>query len=861
MLTALLALAATFLTLLGVWLLPDPAQRPLASVLALAGVLAGVYAFWRIERDWPPPEEPREERMRTQGLHRLLALVLLWGGLAITLLALWDIWSQPFDWGRAGIWAAGLILMAIGASQITGWRADRFDAPKPKLNPVYLGHKLGVARVQDASAEAEIHKRRPQRSSAALTERMNRIYHPRPKPWQEAFLLIIILSVAIWFRVQAIHQMPPGVFIDETNAALDALHTLEGRADSLFSVGWFETPNGFVYLQTLFFRLFGTSFAAIKLQSLLPGLLTVLALYLLAREMYGPYPALLATAFLAFNRWHVNMSRWGWNEVSPPLMQTLSLFFVIRAARRRSLGDWAMGGVMLGLGMYTYLAIRMAVIVIFLYLGYRALVERHFLRRNWQGLAIFTLMYALTFAPLSFTYAKNPFTLLNRTQQVSILNDVRAAGGSLQPLVESVKRHLLMFNVEGDHNARHNLPGAPMLDPITGAFFLLGAAWSLWRWRDHRRGLMIIWMGVTLLGGILTRLNEAPQAYRTLAVTPAIAIMAADAYNLSWRAILLPGRRYQLWRWGATALMLSGIIAAGWMNYDAYFHQQAQSDAVYIAFSPLENAVAQDVLARRDAEQLYLSPRLYYFSPVRFFSWRPTHPIGIHIGLITISPFKRLGGGLAKPGYHAAEPATDLPLPDSGQAAAFLLDLDYQYLMNTFLYFYPHAAGEVVKDRLGRPLYFRVTIPAADISAAAGKAYEGGGLRGRYFHGENWEGPPFQTRVDPFLLYQWPEDRPTAGPFSVTWTGDLLAPTDGPYHFRLNADDGVRFWVDDQAVGESMQPDRPNTVEVTLTLSAGRHPVRIDYFQRGGGKAMAFYWTPPGQAAQPVGPENLRPSP
>jgi len=541
------------------------------------------------------------------------------------------------------------------------------------------------------------------------------------------------------------------------------------------------------------------------------------------------------------------------------LMQVLSLFFIMRAARRRSLGDWAMGGLMLGLGMYTYLAIRMAALVIFIYLGYRALVEKDFLKRNWQGVVLFILMYVLTLAPLGFTYAKNPFTFLNRSQQVSILNDIRAAD-SVQPLVESTKRHLLMFNVAGDRNPRHNLPGAPMLDPITGAFFLLGAAWSLWRWRDHRRGLVIIWLGITLLGGILSRLGEAPQAYRTLAVTPAIALMAADAYNLTWRAVLLPGRRYRFWRWGALLMMLAGLIAAGWLNYVTYFDKQARSPDVYMAFTPLENDVAAEVQARQDAEQLYLSPRLYYFSPVRFFSYRPSRPVGVDLGPIHYSPFDKPGGGLARPDYHVAEPASDLPLPDTGQDATFLLDLDYQYLMDYFHYFYPHAAGEIVKDRLGDPLYFRVTIPAADIAAAAGRSYKGGGLLGRYFYGESWTGEPFLTRVDPFLLFAWPEDEPTPGTFSVIWTGDLLVPTEGDYPFRLEADDGVRFTVDGQVAGESMTPDRPNVIDVTLHLTAGPHPIRIDYFQRGGGKTMAFYWTPPGQPTQPVGPAYLQPS-
>ena len=124
--------------------------------------------------------------------------------------------------------------------------------------------------------------------------------------------------------------------------------------------------------------------------------------------------------------------------------------------------------------MFTYLSIRLAVVAIVLYLAYRAVVERGFLRRNWQGLLVFATFYALTFAPLAFTYYKEPFTFLNRSRQVSIAHDIEAAGGSLAPLLESAKRHLLMFHVAGDANGRHNLPGAPMLDPITGAFFLLG---------------------------------------------------------------------------------------------------------------------------------------------------------------------------------------------------------------------------------------------------------------------------------------------------------------------------------------------------------------------------------------------------
>ena len=54
------------------------------------------------------------------------------------------------------------------------------------------------------------------------------------------------------------------------------------------------------------------------------------------------------------------------------------------------------------------------------------------------------------------------------------------------------------------------------------------------------------------------------------------------------------------------------------------------------------------------------------------------------------------------------------------------------------------------------------------------------------------------------------------------------------------ADDGVRFTLDGQLVGESLNPDTVNMVSSTLNLTAGSHPIRLDYFQRGGGKAFEF---------------------
>jgi hypothetical protein len=98
----------------------------------------------------------------------------------------------------------------------------------------------------------------------------------------EIALSALVLLLAAFLRIYRIHDLPPGVFIDETNAAIDALRILDGEPISPFVTGWFETPTLYAYYMAGLFRLAGVSFFALKLASILPGLLTVASVYPLA---------------------------------------------------------------------------------------------------------------------------------------------------------------------------------------------------------------------------------------------------------------------------------------------------------------------------------------------------------------------------------------------------------------------------------------------------------------------------------------------------------------------------------------------------------------------------------------------------
>jgi hypothetical protein len=133
------------------------------------------------------------------------------------------------------------------------------------------------------------------------------------------------------------------------------------------------------------------------------------------------------------------------------------------------------------------------------------------------------------------------------------------------------------------------------------------------------------------------------------------------------------------------------------------------------------------------------------------------------------------------------------------------------------------------------------------------------GLLGRYYLGEAWQGDPILEQVSPLLLFAWPEEEPWFGPFSAEFSGSIKAPQTGQYLFRVHADDGVRLWLDGEVAGEGLNPDNVNMAEVNIHLTAGWHAIRVDYFQRGGGKALELWWTPPGGKHQVVPPAALSP--
>ncbi len=300
--------------------------------------------------------------------------------------------------------------------------------------------------------------------------------------WVEIGLFALILALGVFLRLYLINQIPAGIYVDETNGGLDALYLLEGRPASPFATGWYGTPNGYIYYMALIFRLFGANWLSLKWVSLLPAILTIPAVYLLGRTMFGPVEGLVAMAIMAVSRWHLTMSRWGWNETATPLFQVLAMFFLLRGLRGRRGLDFALSGLLMGLSMYTYLSARLAVLTWVVFILYWLLSDPDGLgpsiRRSAIGILIMAAASLVASAPILTTYASDPFGFGNRVSEISVMRDVKDQG-TLRPVLLNLTDMLRFFHQTGDLQGKQNLPGEPMLDPVTGLFFAVGIAYAL----------------------------------------------------------------------------------------------------------------------------------------------------------------------------------------------------------------------------------------------------------------------------------------------------------------------------------------------------------------------------------------------
>jgi 4-amino-4-deoxy-L-arabinose transferase-like glycosyltransferase len=369
-------------------------------------------------------------------------------------------------------------------------------------------------------------------------------------------LLIFILLIASFFRLWKLNEIPPGLYPDVAINGNEALETLKTGNLKLF----YPENNGreglMMWLIALSFSIFGVSIWSIKIVAAIIGILTVLGLYLLTKELfkttYNLQPttynlvALLASFFLATSFWHTNFSRIGFRAILLPFILVFSFYFLLRGFRttllrqgyegRGKILNFIISGIFFGLGFYTYISFRFAVLMLpVVLIPYWLIYKRERLKKRFLLTTFYFLLSIFIVAlPIGIHFLQHPQDFIGRAAPISVFK----AENPVKEFFKSLILHLGMFNFYGDSNWRHNFAGSPMLPWLLGVLFLIGLILSfkeIFKKSNYQNKnyqllstyyFLLTTFFTMLLPGILTY-EGIPHSLRVIGVIPIVYIFVA----------------------------------------------------------------------------------------------------------------------------------------------------------------------------------------------------------------------------------------------------------------------------------------------------------------------------------------------
>lgn len=655
--------------------------------------------------------------------------------------------------------------------------------------------------------------------------------------------MLLIVAVAIFMRQWRFDELPFGVWYDEAENGLQALRILNDEGFYPLFVGSIHAPAHYLYLIAVLFHYIDVSVQSIRLVSVLMGLATVWAAYLVGRELFGRSLGLAAAFVVAVARWNVNFSRIGMYNASTPLFELLTIAFLLRGIRRGRYLDYAVAGLCLGLGFCFYAAFQLFIAATLFYLLLTSILQRGFVRRTWSGILIMICTALFVIAPVLLYAYTNPDVYFERTKDTSIFADKTPVGDlpvwieencaqldtpwadrcrRVPRLLENVRKHLLMFNFRGDPNGRHNLPGEPMLDNLLAALLVLGVGLALVRFWRPQALLLLIWLFAMLMGGVLSLGFEAPQSLRAIGTQPVaylLALVPLHALWIAWRNS--GGIRFPQYYYVPLVLLLLWI---GYDNFYTYFYRQANDFASWNAFSTPETITANLLQQMEEETEAYV---------ISYFHGHPT----INFLATNRHPYKRV------------ETTDHLPLAwPAGKSVALITNADSRSLYEEAKHYYPTGSFEEFRAPDDGPaVVYYAYLTETDIAAVQG-------LTARYFDNEEWLGSPVVERRENVLQSAWPETAPIAAPFSAEWEGVLNTRHYGAYQFSLQSPGYAELYI-----SESIVVSGTGELSSAIVLAQGIHSLRVRATSGEGPVSLA--WRPPDRGPEIVPATSLFVSP
>ena len=632
-------------------------------------------------------------------------------------------------------------------------------------------------------------------------------------PW---LMLAGILTLGAGLRLYNLEDLPAGLWFDEADNLLQAREIVRDPGNLKVYVPSTNLPSMFLMPIAVLIKLGGLAITTGRLASVAFGLLGIVTAFLFVRFILGTWPGLIAAFLVAVMRWDINWSRIGMHGITAPLFAALTAYLTLRALRSERISDYGFAGVSLGLSMWFYTSLRMFPLVVGFLLLHHLIFQRPVIRDFIGRVAVMTLVALVVAAPVvqfAIDESEQFFARADTTSVFTLVPRDQVA----DRLQDSLVQHALMFHAKGDPNPRHNIPGEPMLDFLSGILMLLGLGIALWRWRDVALISLPFWVFFMILPGVLTVPWEAPQSLRAISVIPAVAAMCALVITVIWSA-----GRSAPWvsvRRAATPFVLALLGTIAYLNVDTYFGEQADNPEVFASFSTNETLMSRHMTEQQRRGYSIWVSRQFLF--------------GLTSTLLANHPR-----------FEIIKAPETIPLDSAlvWRGASIYLEPRESGFYQTLKAYYPDGQfTEVRAPRGGDTLYYSIVISSEQLSARQG-------LEATYVQSSG--STVDQTVITPQAV--WHADLgPDQFPYELVWEGSLHVVHPGDYMLKLDGDINATVELDGRKI---LDQDK---LEVSLVPAVGLHSISIRGTIDESNTFIRLLWQPPDGDLEPVPVNNL----
>lgn len=448
------------------------------------------------------------------------------------------------------------------------------------------------------------------------------------------WLIFIILFIALFLRLYKINSNPPGLTPDEASLGYNAYSILKTGRDEygtllpiIFKSFGDYKPGLYVYLTVPPVALLGLNETAVRLPSVVAGVVTTYLVYLIIKELFkNEKLALISMAVAALNPWLIYFSRGAW-EANVSLTLTLAgIYFFFKSFEKQKL--IMLSAFFFALTLVTYQGAKLSTtivlgILLFLYwkdllkIKYKYLTSSFIIGLVVSLPIIFGLfagqggrlaVFSVFSYPRPESYLQN-FLSEGNVKKGSVVYDLfyneplNFVRGILGRFFNHFSGRFLFF--EGDWaNPRHTPPNQGVL-VIGDAIFIVAGVFAFLRQKIKREHLFVVlWLLLATLPAILSR--DQVQAIRSFNLAiPLVVVIAFGVHKiLEFKSRII--------------IILASVIYVATYFYfiDAYFVHQPIHNSQYWQYghkqmvdliTPIQNNYKQIIV-----QQSYDQPYIYF---------------------------------------------------------------------------------------------------------------------------------------------------------------------------------------------------------------------------------------------------------